>query len=98
MVTAVEIYGRGLDRCSKPRPISRNVDRRVGVRSRFADRMNERRVLYPPHSLLRLAVVKAFRDSGLAPVRAAVTTLSLSMRTSLLATGDFMSLVPASVF
>jgi DNA-binding transcriptional LysR family regulator len=58
--------------------------------------VNERWVLYPPDSLLGLAVVKAFHDNGLEPPRAAVATLSLSMRTSLLATGHFLSMLPAS--
>jgi DNA-binding transcriptional LysR family regulator len=61
----------------------------------LADLVNERWVLYPPDSLLGLTVVKAFQDSGLEPPRAAVTTLSLSTRTSLLATGHFLSMLPA---
>jgi DNA-binding transcriptional LysR family regulator len=62
----------------------------------LADLVNERWVLYTPDSLLGLAVVKAFHDNGLEPPRAAVATLSLSMRTSLLATGHFLSMLPAS--
>jgi DNA-binding transcriptional LysR family regulator len=61
----------------------------------LADLVNERWVLYPPDSLLGLTVVKAFQDSGLEPPRAAVSTLSLSTRTSLLATGHFLSMLPA---
>jgi DNA-binding transcriptional LysR family regulator len=64
-------------------------------RTALADLVNERWVLYPPDSLLGLTVVKAFQDSGLEPPRPAVTTLSLSTRTSLLATGHFLSMLPA---
>jgi DNA-binding transcriptional LysR family regulator len=64
-------------------------------RTALADLVNERWVLYPPDSLLGLTVIKAFQDSGLEPPRAAVTTLSLSTRTSLLATGHFLSMLPA---
>jgi DNA-binding transcriptional LysR family regulator len=63
----------------------------------LADLVNERWVLYPPGSPLGLMVVKAFHDSGLEPPRASVATLSLSMRTSLLATGHFLSMLPANV-
>jgi DNA-binding transcriptional LysR family regulator len=62
----------------------------------LADLVNERWVLYPPDSILGLAAIKAFHDAGLKPPRAVVTTLSLSMRTSLLATGHFLSMLPAS--
>jgi DNA-binding transcriptional LysR family regulator len=66
--------------------------RRIGL----ADLLNERWVLYPPDSVLGLAVAKAFHDSGLEQPRAAVVTFSLSTRLSLLATGHFLSMLPAS--
>jgi len=62
----------------------------------LADLLNERWVLYPSDTLLGGAVAKAFRGSGLEPPRSAVITLSLSMRTSLLATGHFLSMLPGS--
>jgi DNA-binding transcriptional LysR family regulator len=40
-------------------------------------------------------MVKAFHDNRLEPPLAAVSTSSLSMRISLLATGHFLSMVPA---
>jgi DNA-binding transcriptional LysR family regulator len=60
------------------------------------DLVNERWVLYPPDTVVGRAITKAFRDSGLEPPRAAVITLSVSMRTSLLATGHFLSMLPGS--
>jgi DNA-binding transcriptional LysR family regulator len=57
--------------------------------------MSERWVLYPPGSLFDVLMMKAFHDNGLVPPPAAVSTSSLSMRISLLATGHFLSMVPA---
>jgi DNA-binding transcriptional LysR family regulator len=61
----------------------------------LADLVNERWVLYAPDSIFGRVMVKAFHDNGLEPPRAAVTTLSHNMRTSLLATGHFLSMLPA---
>jgi len=61
----------------------------------LADLVNERWVLYTPDSIFGRVTVKAFHDNGLEPPRAAVVTLSHSMRTSLLATGHFLSMLPA---
>jgi len=61
----------------------------------LADLVNERWVLYAPDSIFGRVMVKAFHDNGLESPRAAVITLSHSMRTSLLATGHFLSMLPA---
>ena len=61
----------------------------------LADLVNERWVLYPPDSIFGRVMVKAFHENGLESPRAAVITLSHSMRTSLLATGHFLSMLPA---
>jgi DNA-binding transcriptional LysR family regulator len=61
----------------------------------LADLVNERWVLYTPDSIFGRVMVKAFQDNGLEPPRAAVITLSHSMRASLLATGHFLSMLPA---
>jgi len=75
----------------------------VGAQSRWvrlrrialADLVNERWVFYAPDSIFGRVMVKAFQDNGLASPRAAVTTLSHSMRTGLVATGHFLSMLPA---
>jgi DNA-binding transcriptional LysR family regulator len=61
----------------------------------LSDLVNERWVLSPPDSIFGAVMVKAFHDNGLEPPRGAVITLSHSMRTSLLGTGHFLSMVPA---
>jgi DNA-binding transcriptional LysR family regulator len=61
----------------------------------LADLVSERWVFYPPGSLFDVLMVKAFHDNRLEPPLAAVSTSSLSMRISLLATGHFLSMVPA---
>jgi len=61
----------------------------------LADLVNERWVLSTPDSIFGRVMVKAFHDNGLEPPRGAVITLSHSMRTSLLATGHFLSMLPA---
>ncbi|HEY1542341.1 MAG TPA: LysR substrate-binding domain-containing protein, partial [Xanthobacteraceae bacterium] len=53
--------------------------------------------LPPQDALLGSIVAEAFRAHGLEPPRATVTTLSLSMRNSLLATGRFLSAHPSMV-
>src|SRR5262249_11121638 len=58
----------------------------------LADLVNERWVLYAPDSIFGRVMVKAFHNNGLESPRAAVVTLSHSMRTSLLATGHFLSM------
>jgi DNA-binding transcriptional LysR family regulator len=75
----------------------------VGAQSRWmrrrritlVDLVNERWVLYPPDSIFGRVMVKAFHDNGLESPRATVITLSHSMRTRLLATGHFLSMLPA---
>jgi len=61
----------------------------------LSDLVNERWVLSPPDSIFGLVMVKVFHDNGLEPPRGAVITFSHSMRTSLLATGHFLSMLPA---
>ena len=61
----------------------------------LADLVNERWVLSTPDSIFGRVMVKAFHDNGLEPPRGAVITLSHSMRTSLLGTGHFLSMLPA---
>src|SRR5206468_3100157 len=56
---------------------------------------NERWVLYAPDSIFGQVMMKAFHDNGLGSPRGAVITSSHSMRASLLATGHFLSMLPA---
>ena len=60
----------------------------------LADIVNERWVLYSD-SIFGRVMTKAFHENGLEPPRAAVITLSHSMRTNLVATGHFLSMLPA---
>jgi DNA-binding transcriptional LysR family regulator len=64
----------------------------------LADLMNEAWTLPPPDSLNGELVVEAFRDRGLDLPRMTVITSSVPVRNTLLATGRFLSIVPASVF
>jgi DNA-binding transcriptional LysR family regulator len=64
----------------------------------LADLMNEAWTLPPPDSLNGELVVEAFRDRGLDLPRMTVITSSVPVRNALLATGRFLSIVPASVF
>jgi DNA-binding transcriptional LysR family regulator len=59
---------------------------------------NEPWVLPPPDSVIGGIVTEAFRSSGLSPPRAAVVTDCPHMRVSLLATGRFVTVFPASSF
>jgi len=61
----------------------------------LADLVTERWVFYAPDSIFGRVMAKAFHDNGLESPRAAVITSSHSMRTSLLATGHFLSMLPA---
>jgi DNA-binding transcriptional LysR family regulator len=64
-------------------------------RVELADLVNEPWVLPPPDAVLSSIVLEAFRASGLETPRTTVATLSLSMRNSLLATGQFLSAYPS---
>ena len=63
----------------------------------LADLMNEPWVLPPPDSLIGSVAMGAFRASGLDYPRATVFALTPEVRTSLLATGRFLTIFPASV-
>jgi DNA-binding transcriptional LysR family regulator len=66
-------------------------------RIELAELANESWVLPPPTSVIGSVVTEAFRASGLAYPRATVVTDSPHMRISLLATGRFVTVFPASV-
>jgi DNA-binding transcriptional LysR family regulator len=65
-------------------------------RIKLADLVNETWTLPPPDSLTGSLVVEAFRASGLDLPRATVVTSSTPARNALLATGRFLTIVPAS--
>ena len=64
---------------------------------RLADLMNEPWVLPPLDTLTGAVVIEAFRASGLDVPAAAVVTSSTPTRRALLATGRFLTIIPASV-
>ena len=64
----------------------------------LAELVNEPWVLPPPASTLGSVAVDAFRTSGLEYARTIVIGEPLEVRISLLATGRFISIFPASVF
>jgi DNA-binding transcriptional LysR family regulator len=66
-------------------------------RVRFSDLMNEPWTLPPPGSLTWPIVVEVFRAHGLDVPRAALVTSSIPTRNAMLASGRFLTLVPASV-
>ena len=63
----------------------------------LADLMDEPWTLPPPDSLTGPIVVEVFRASGLDLPRAALLTSSIPARNALLASGRFLTMVPASV-
>lgn len=63
---------------------------------RLAELVNESWVLPPQGSVITSVVTEAFRASGLDYPRATVVTESSEVRTSLLATGRFVTIFPAS--
>lgn len=54
-------------------------------------------VLAPPGTAVQVLVADAFRAAGLDPPRAAVTTYSMQLRMQLLAHGDYVTALPASL-
>jgi DNA-binding transcriptional LysR family regulator len=62
----------------------------------LADLVNEAWVLPPPGSVIPSVVTEAFRARGLDYPRTTVVTESSEVRTSLLATGRFVTIFPAS--
>jgi DNA-binding transcriptional LysR family regulator len=78
---------------------------RAGTKSRvrrrrieIAELVNELWVLPPPESVIGSIVMDAFRASGLDYPRVSVVTDCPHMRISLLATGRFVTIFPASAF
>lgn len=69
--------------------------RRRGIK--LADLMNESWVLPPLDSLTGTIILEAFRASGLDVPSATVVTASTPARYALLATGRFLTILPASV-
>ncbi|HWT10966.1 MAG TPA: LysR family transcriptional regulator [Roseomonas sp.] len=69
--------------------------RRRGLR--LADVMEEPWTLSPPDTFLGRAVGAAFAREGLALPRAAVVTVSIAMRLSLIADGPFLSILPRNM-
>jgi DNA-binding transcriptional LysR family regulator len=63
----------------------------------LAELVNESWVLAPPETAFGSIAVEAFRASGLSYPRTTVFTFPLEVRISLLATGRFLSILPASV-
>ena len=66
-------------------------------RIELAELVNESWVLPPPESVIGSVAMEAFRASGLDYPRATVVTVPPEVRISLLATGRFLTIVPASV-
>jgi DNA-binding transcriptional LysR family regulator len=67
-------------------------------RIEIAELVNELWVLQPPDSVIGSIVMDAFRASGLDHPRVSVVTDCPHMRISLLATGRFVTIFPASAF
>jgi DNA-binding transcriptional LysR family regulator len=66
-------------------------------RLELAELANEQWVLQPPESPIGLLAMEAFRGSGLDYPRATVIAAAPDVRMSLLATGRFLTIFPASV-
>ena len=66
-------------------------------RIKLADLMNERWVLPPPDNVVGSVILKAFRAHGLDYPRTTVFSDSPHVRLSLVSTGRFLSIFPASV-
>jgi DNA-binding transcriptional LysR family regulator len=77
----------------------------AGARSRWASRrevdlaelVDEPWILTTPESLTYLVVAEAFRARGLEMPRPSLMTFSVPLRTNLVATGDFITVLPGSV-
>jgi DNA-binding transcriptional LysR family regulator len=65
-------------------------------RIELAELVNEPWALQPPESVAGAAAMEAFRASGLDYPRATLVTVSPELRMSLLATGRFLTILPAS--
>jgi DNA-binding transcriptional LysR family regulator len=65
---------------------------------RLADLVNERWALPPPDSVPGRNIAKMFRADGVEPPRAQMITFSLPVHYHLLATGQFFTMVPLSMW
>jgi len=63
----------------------------------LAELVNEPWILTPPDSWTGMMVAEAFRARGLDMPRVAMTTFCFNLRTSLAATGPFITAVPSSI-
>jgi len=63
----------------------------------LSDLANESWIISPADTVVTSLLREAFRASNLEPPRAAVVTVSLQMRNTLLATGRFLTAVPGSM-
>jgi len=68
---------------------SRNID--------LADLVNEEWILPPPDTTNSMVVMEAFRARGLRPPTTRFVTYSVTLRTSLLATGRYVTVLPRSM-
>ena len=66
-------------------------------RIQLADLLNEHWILGPPGTFLWPFVNEAFRDQGLDPPKASVTTTSNPLRYSLLLSGRFLTILPRAM-
>ncbi len=77
----------------------------AGIQSRWATRrkidlaelVDETWILTPPDSQIYLILAEAFRARGLDIPKACLMTFSVPLRTNLVATGDFITVLPSSV-
>ena len=63
----------------------------------LADLMDEAWILPPPGSIAGLSIAEAFRMSGLEPPRAHVVSFSVPLHYHLIASGRFLTMLPASM-
>ena len=64
---------------------------------KLADVIAAKWILYPPNQVVSLLIEQAFRAHGLNPPRASVLSFSLQLRDMLLTTGDYLTVIPASM-
>jgi DNA-binding transcriptional LysR family regulator len=63
----------------------------------LADLIGERWILQPPGHLIRVRIDEAFQAQGLEPPRDTVGSFSVHLRNHLVATGQYLTVMPASV-
>jgi DNA-binding transcriptional LysR family regulator len=64
---------------------------------KLADVVAAKWILYPPNQVVSLLIEQAFRAQGLNLPRASVLSFSLQLRDMLLTTGDYLTVIPASM-